>query len=72
MEIGVHLAVVGSETEADIISSLLGASGIRSGERAADVATYGGGFGGWREILVREDQLERARELVASDSRPTA
>jgi hypothetical protein len=73
MEIGVRLTVVGSQTEADIICSLLRANGIRCGERAADVATYGGGgFGGRREILVSEDQLDRARELVASDGRPTA
>jgi hypothetical protein len=67
MEIGVRLAVVGSQTEADIICSPLRANGIRCGERAADVATYaGGGFGGWREILVSEDQLEAAREQLAT------
>jgi hypothetical protein len=39
------------------------------GERSANVAVYGAdGFGGWREILVSEDQLEAARELMATTS----
>jgi hypothetical protein len=67
MEIGVRLTVVGSQTESDIICSLLRANRIKCGERAADLAVYGaGGFGGWREILVSEDQLEAARDLLAT------
>lgn len=67
MEIGVRLTVVGSQGEADIICSLLRVNGIRCGERAASVSVEGGGgFGGWREILVSEDQLEAARELLAT------
>jgi hypothetical protein len=66
MDIGVRLTVVGSQAEADVICSLLRVNGIRCGERAANVAIErGGGFGGWREILVDEDQLEEARELLA-------
>lgn len=66
MEIGVPLTVVGSQTEADIICSLLRANGIRCGERATDVSIQGvGGYGGWREILVSKDQLKAARELLA-------
>lgn len=69
MEIGVRLTVVGSQTEAEIICSVLRANGVRCGERAADVPIQGaGGFGGWREILVSEDQLEAARQLLASTS----
>jgi hypothetical protein len=65
MEIPVHLTAVASQTEADMICSLLRANGIKCGDRAADVAIQGiGGSGGWREILVSEDQLEAARELL--------
>jgi len=68
MEIGVRLTIVGSQAEADIICSLLRANGITCGERAANAAIPGaGGFGGWREILVVEDQLQAARELLAAD-----
>ena len=68
MEIGVHLTTVGTQAEADIICSLLRANGIRCDERAADAAIPGGGgFGGWREILVGADQLDVARELLAAE-----
>jgi hypothetical protein len=67
VEIGVQLTVVGTQAEADMICALLRVHGIRCGERAAHVAVYGtGGFGGWREILVSGDQLEAARELLAT------
>ena len=67
METGVHLTAVSSQTEAEIICSLLRANGIKCGERAADVAVSGvGGIGGWREVLVSEDDLEAARELLAA------
>jgi hypothetical protein len=66
MEIGVRLTVVGSQGEADIICSLLRVNGIECGERAADASFEGGGFGGWREILVSKGQLEAARELLAA------
>jgi hypothetical protein len=70
MEIGVRLTVVGSQPEADLICSLLRVNGIRCGERAADVATPGAlGLGGWREVLVSGDQLDEARELLASTPR---
>jgi len=65
--IPVRLTVVGSQPEADMICSLLRVHGIECGERAADAAVYGtGGFGGWREILVSRDDLEVARELLAT------
>ena len=67
METPVHLTAVASQTEADIICSLLRENGIKCGDRATDVAIQGmGGSGGWREILVSEDQLDAARELLPS------
>ena len=67
METGVRLTVVSSQTEADIICSLLRENDIACGDRAADVATSGtAGFGGWREVLVGEDQLEEAQALLAA------
>ena len=49
----VQVTIVGSQGEADVICSLLRAYEIRCADRAADVwAERGGGFGGWREILV--------------------
>ena len=68
VEVGVRLTVVGSQPEADMICSLLRVHGIRCGDRAADVSVQGaGGFGGWREILVSKDDLEAARELLATN-----
>jgi len=63
----VRLTVVGSQGEADVVCSLLRAHGIECGDRAADVSAESlASFGGWREILVRQDDLETARELVAA------
>ena len=65
METPVHLTAVGSQAEADMLCSLLRENGIRCGDRPTDVAIQGmGGSGGWREVLVSEDQLEAARELL--------
>ena len=62
----VRLTVVGSQGEADVICGLLRAHGITAGDRVADVsAEWSGGYGGWREILVSEDDVEAARELLA-------
>jgi hypothetical protein len=69
MEIGVRLTVVSGQAEADIICSLLRVNGISCEVRGTDIALPGaGGSGGWREILVHEDQLEAARELLATVS----
>jgi hypothetical protein len=63
----VQLAIVGSQGEADVICSLLRAHEIRCADRAADIsAERGGGFGGWREILVQPEDLDTARELIAA------
>jgi type III secretory pathway lipoprotein EscJ len=69
MEIGVRLTVVASQGEADVICSLLRGHGIECGERATDSsAEQGGGWGGQREVLVREADLASALELLSSSS----
>ena len=71
METGVRLTVVSSQTEADIICALLRENGIACGDRATDMSTYGtSGFGGWREVLVSEDQLEEAQTLLDAAQAP--
>jgi hypothetical protein len=63
----VQLTLVGSQGEADVICSLLRAHGIQCADRAANLsAERGGGFGGWREILVGGDDVGLARELMAA------
>ena len=65
----VHLTVVPTAAEAEIITGLLRTEGIECEDRATNV---GAGFmdgmpgGGPREIFVAEDSLERARELLAT------
>ena len=61
----VRLTVVGSQGEADVICSFLRSNGIECGERAAgDDARRGGGWSGWREVLVRVADLATARDLI--------
>jgi Putative prokaryotic signal transducing protein len=68
----VHLTVVASQGEADVICSFLRSAEIKCADRATDMfAERGGGFGGWREILVEETDLAAARELLASAERPS-
>jgi Putative prokaryotic signal transducing protein len=60
-----RVTIVGSQGEADVICSLLRAHGIDCSDRGADLsAERGGGFFGWREILVGEADLQAARELL--------
>jgi putative signal transducing protein len=67
----VHLTVVPTANEAEIITALLRTEGIESEDRATNV---GAGFmdgmpgGGPREILVAEESLARAQELLAAAS----
>ena len=59
VEIGVRLMVLGSQGEADVVCSLLRANGIEFGDRPAPemYPMRHGGWGGPREILVREADL---------------
>lgn len=68
MELGVRLTVVPSIGEADVICALLQTEGIEAKSRQSFPAEGGSGgcYSGWQEILVREDDLERARELITS------
>jgi hypothetical protein len=67
----VQLTVVANELEAEMVRSLLATAGIESMQRYTDFAA--GSFdgmpsgGGPRAILVRERDLDAARELVGSE-----
>jgi hypothetical protein len=64
----VRLTVVPDEGAAEALVGLLRSEGIDCFYRDTDVSAAGifGGstFGGWREVLVDEDDLERARKLL--------
>jgi hypothetical protein len=62
MEMGVRLTTVASQGEADVICSLLRTHGIKCADRMADSIETSGN---WREVLVAEDDLASARELLA-------
>jgi Putative prokaryotic signal transducing protein len=66
----VRLTIAGSEPEAEAIRGLLDTEGIPSMQRPTDFsagALDGWAAGGAREVLVRPEDLERARELVEGD-----
>ncbi len=67
----VRLTVVANELEGEMVRSMLATDGIEAMQRYTDVAAgaFEGSFsgGGPREILVHANDLERARELLASD-----
>ena len=66
---GVRLTVVGTEFEAETICGFLRADGISCEHRQTDLgagATDAAGSVGPREIVVPAEELERARELLAS------
>jgi hypothetical protein len=65
VKLGVRLTVVPSEAEADVICGLLRVNGIPCNPREADSIEMLGGV--WHEVLVPEDRLEEARELLASE-----
>jgi hypothetical protein len=66
----VHLTTVASQGESDVICGLLRVNGIQCSERSGSpLVERGAVYGGYREILVFEDDLERARELVRTASR---
>jgi hypothetical protein len=64
----VVVEVVGTEAEAELLSSLLQSEGIRSTYR---VSNYGAGtgdglaVGGPQEVIVRSEDLAAAREILA-------
>jgi hypothetical protein len=64
----VRLTVVPDEGEAELLCRLLRLEGIPCGHRTSDLGVGGndGGysFGGWREILVDENDLTSAREVL--------
>lgn len=66
MELGVRLTLVPSVGEADVICALLRTEGIDAEFRQSFPAEGGpgGGYFGWQEILVRQADLEQARELI--------
>jgi hypothetical protein len=64
----VRLTIVPNETEAELLRGLLATEGIESMQRQTDFAAGaldGWAPGGMREILVRAEDLEAARELIA-------
>ena len=63
----VRLTVVPNDLEAQMIESLLETEGIPAFRKLTDFgagATDGFGRGGQHEVLVRAEDLERARELI--------
>jgi putative signal transducing protein len=65
----VVLTVVSTEPEADLVCGLLRSSGIECGHRdtdAIDSSVEDFIASGPQEILVRESDLEAAKELLAS------
>ena len=63
----VRLTLAANPPEAELIRSLLQTEGIESLRKQSDfgAGTMDGFSGGQQEILVRPEDLERARELVA-------
>jgi hypothetical protein len=68
----VRLTIVASGPEAELVRGLLATEGIESMQRPTDFAAGaldGWAAGGAREILVRQADLEAARELVGAQER---
>jgi Putative prokaryotic signal transducing protein len=68
---GVRLMVVGNSMEAETICGLLRTEGIACDHRLTDMGAGAGdavGDSGPRELLVAQDDLERARQLVTTDA----
>ena len=67
----VRLTIVGDEFAADTIISLLQTEGIESIQQrtdlAAGMADAAASAFGPREVLVRPEDLERARDLIDTD-----
>jgi len=67
----VRLTVVPDEGEAEILCRMLRAEGIRCAHFRTNASSGGSdasaSFGGWREIVVLEDDFGRARALLPAD-----
>ena len=65
----VRVALAANTAEAETIRGLLQTEGIESFRRQTDfgAGTMDGFSGGQQEILVRPEDLEKARELVDGD-----
>jgi hypothetical protein len=66
-----RLMVVGNSMEAEVICGLLRTEGIACDHRQTDMGAGAGdavGDSGPREILVAQDDLENARQLVTTDA----
>jgi hypothetical protein len=68
----VRLRIAVTETEAEVVCGLLRSEGIRCFHRPTDLTAHVvlQGPAGWREILVNEEDLPRARELLTADAAP--
>jgi hypothetical protein len=65
VEFGVRLTKVPTEGEAAVICGLLRANEIPCSHRELELSSQA--FGGWwHEVLVPEDRLAEARELLAA------
>ena len=67
----VRVTVVAGETEAELVCGLLRSADIKCGHRPTDEVDSGLeglGAGGPHEVLVAEEDLEAAREVLAADS----
>lgn len=64
----VPLTIVRNEAEADLLCALLRTEGIECDHRPTNfgAGSMDGLPGGAREVVVAEDRLERAQELLAS------
>ena len=69
----VRLTIASTEPEAEMLRGLLATEGIESMQRPTDIAAGsldGWAAGGTREVLVRSNDLERARELLETGLDP--
>jgi hypothetical protein len=65
----VQLTVVPNQAEADLIRNRLELEGIESMRRATNfgAGSMDGWTGGQQEVLVREEDLARAQELISGN-----
>jgi hypothetical protein len=70
--VSVRLKIATDEAEAEVVCGLLRSEGIRCFHRPTDVTAHVALMGpvGWREILVNEEDLERAVEIIGATTTP--